>query len=74
MNINQEKAAILWKLARKNNWNGCYDRLEFFKKFPNLNLIIKEESNRGWIIVHKKPKYKAISLNTKHKIHSTTII
>ena len=56
-------------LARgKGNWGGKYDRTEYFrKKFPNLKEIIKELSNKGWIIIYKKPGYEAISLNTKYK-------
>ncbi len=67
MSIDLEKAQIMRKLTRKNNWGGCYDRLEHFKRFPNLNQIIKELIGLNWIIFHKKPNYKAISLNTKFK-------
>jgi len=67
MSVELEKAQIMSKLTRKNNWNGCYDRLEHFKKFQNLDLCIKELSNIGWIIIHKKPSYTAISLNTQYK-------
>ena len=62
-----EKAQILFKLTRKNNWNACYDRLEHFKRFNNLDLIIKELVKSDWIILHKKPNYQAISLNTRYK-------
>lgn len=62
-----EKAQIMFKLARKNNWGACYDRLEHFKRFENLKDCIKELSNAGWIIIHKKPKFTGISLNTKYK-------
>ena len=60
-----EKAQIMFKLTRKNNWNACYDRLEHFKRFNDL--IIKELVKLGWIILHKKPNYQAISLNTPYK-------
>lgn len=62
-----EKAQIMRKLARKDNWNACYDRLEHFKRFSNLDVCIKELSKINWIIIHKKPNYTAISLNTEHK-------
>ena len=68
MSIEKEKAQIMFKLTRKNNWNACYDRLEHFKRFQNLDNIIKELVKMGWIIIHKKPNYKAISLNPKYKI------
>ncbi len=62
-----EKAQIMFKLARKNNWGACYDRLEHFKRFQNLKDCIKELSNSGWIIIHKKPKFTGISLDTRFK-------
>jgi hypothetical protein len=62
-----EKAQVMFKLTRKNNWNACYDRLEHFKRFNDLNLIIKELVKLGWIILHKKPNYEAISLNAQYK-------
>ena len=62
-----EKAQLLFKLVRgKKNWGSCYDRLEHFKRFPNLNEIIKELVKIRWLIFHKKP-FKAISLNPKFK-------
>jgi len=67
MSENLEKAQVMFKLARKNNWSNCYDRLEHFKRFPNINKVIKEFSKISWIIVHKKPKFIGISLNTQHK-------
>ena len=62
-----EKARIMFKLTRKNNWGACYDRLEHFRRFLNLEEHIKELSRLGWILVHKKPKFTGISLNTKYK-------
>jgi len=63
-----EKAQLMSVLARsKGNWGASYDRTEHFKRFQNLKEIIKEFSKRGWIIVHKKPKFEAISLNTEYK-------
>ena len=67
MSLDLEKAQIMFKLARKDNWVNKYDRTEHFKRFPNLNEIIKELSKIGWIIIHKKPQYIAISLNTEYK-------
>lgn len=61
------KAQILFKLIRKNNWRNRYDRLEHFKRFSNLDKIVKELSKIGWIIIHKKPRFMAISLDTKYK-------
>jgi len=62
-----EKAQIMFKLARKGNWNASYDRTEHFKRFQNLDEAIKELSKLNWIILHKKPKFLAISLNTQYK-------
>lgn len=67
MSIDLEKAQIMFKLTRKNNWGACYDRLEHFKRFQNLDIAIKELVKVGWIILHKKPNYQAISLNSKFK-------
>jgi len=67
MQIEVEKAMILFKLIRKDNWNNCYDRLEHFKRFENLKEIIKECSKTGWIIIHKKPNYTGIAVNTEYK-------
>ena len=66
MSIELEMAQIMWKLARKNNWGACYDRLEHFKRFQNLDEALKELENKKWILSHKKP-FKAMSLNTKYK-------
>ena len=63
-----EKARFMSALARsKGNWGEKYDRTEHFKRFQNLKEIIKELSKNGWIIVHKKPKFEAVSLNTEYK-------
>lgn len=67
MSIEIEKAQVMFKLSRKNNWNNCYDRTEHFKRFQNLNQIIKELSNIRWLIVHKKAKFTGLSLNTQYK-------
>ena len=62
-----EKAQIMFKLARKNNWGHRYDRTEHFKRFQNLNDAIKELSKLRWLLIYKKPNYIGISLNTEHK-------
>jgi len=62
-----EKAQVMFKLARKGNWNNSYDRTEHFKRFQDLGEIIKELSKLGWIIVHNKGKFTGISVNTKYK-------
>ena len=67
MSLELEKAQIMFKLTRKNNWGACYDRLEHFKRFPSLDLVIKELLKLKWILFHKKPNYKAISLNPNFK-------
>jgi hypothetical protein len=68
MLLDLEKAHLMYKLAvAKKNWGAKYDRLEHFKRFPNLDKIIKEFSKMGWIIIHKKSNYTAISLNTEYK-------
>jgi hypothetical protein len=61
------KAQILFKLIRKNNWGHKYDRLEHFKRFQDLDRMIKELSKTGWILIYKKPKFTGISLDTKYK-------
>ena len=68
MSIELEEAQLMSALARgKGNWGAKYDRLEHFKRFNNLDSIIKDLVKRGWVILHKKPNYRAISLNTKYK-------
>lgn len=63
-----EKAQLMSVLARsKGNWGSKYDRTEHFKRFQNLKEIIKELSKQGWLIIHNKPKFTAISLNTHFK-------
>lgn len=62
-----EKAEVMFKLARKDNWGTCYDRTGHFKRFQNLDAIIKELSKSGWLIIHKKPKFLGLSLNTQYK-------
>ena len=67
MSLDLEKAQIMFKLARKGNWGAKYDRLEHFKRFQNLEEIIKNLLRINWIFFYKKPNYKAISLNQKYK-------
>lgn len=68
MASNLEKAQLMSVLARsKGNWGEKYDRLEHFKRFQNLKEIIKELSKQGWLIVHNKPNFTGISLNTRFK-------
>ncbi len=67
MHLELEKAQIMFKLARKNNWGACYDRMEHFKRFQNLKEAVKQLSNIGWIIIHKKPNFVGLSLDTKFK-------
>lgn len=69
MLLDLEKAKLMSSLARgKENWGAKYDRLEHFRKrFPNLKQIVKELSNKSWILVKNKPNYVGISLNTKYK-------
>lgn len=62
-----EKAQIIFKLTRKDNWGACYDRLEHFKRFQNLHEAVKELSKIGWIMIHKKAKFTGISLDTRYK-------
>ena len=65
--LDLEKAQIMFKLNRKDNWNAKYDRLEHFKRFPNLDKCIKELTKKGWIIIKQKPQYTGMSLDTKYK-------
>jgi len=62
-----EKAQVMFKLARKDNWGHKYDRLEHFKRFQNINKIIKELSKFGWILTYNKPNFTGVSLNTQNK-------
>ena len=62
-----EKAQVMFKLARKDNWGHKYDRLEHFKRFEHVNTIIKELSKTGWLLIYKKPQFTGIALQTKHK-------
>ena len=62
-----EKAQIMFKLARKNNWGHKYDRLEHFKRFQHRDLIVKELTKQGWLLVYNKPNFTGISLNTQYK-------
>ena len=67
MLLDLEKAQVIFKLIRKNNWGAKYDRLEHFKRFPNLDKTIRELSEKGWLIIYKKPKFVGISLDNKYK-------
>ena len=63
-----EKAQLMSVLARsKGNWGEKYDGTEHFKRFQNLKEIIKELSKQGWLIIHNKPKFMGVSLNTQFK-------
>ena len=66
--MEKEKAQLMFKLAfSKKNWGAKYDRLEHFKRFQNLDKIIKELNKLGWLLITKKPNYTGISLNNKYK-------
>jgi len=68
MSLDLEKSQLMYKLAvSKKNWGSKYDRLEHYKRFQNLNKIIKELSRLNWIIIYNKSSYKAISLNPSYK-------
>lgn len=68
MSLDLEKARLIFKLARgKGNWGAKYDRLEHFKRFQDINQIVKELSKIGWILVYNKSNYIGISLNPKFK-------
>lgn len=66
-NSDLETAQIMFKLARKGNWGHKYDRLEHFKRFQDLNKIIKDLSKKSWLLTYKKPMFTGISLNTQFK-------
>ena len=66
--MEREKAQLMFKLAySKKNWGAKYDRLEHFKRFPNLKQIMKDLEKRGWLLIKKKPSYVGISLNPSCK-------
>jgi len=73
-NLDLEKAQIMRKLARKDNWGAKYDRTEHFKRFQNLNICVKELEKVEWIIVHKKGRFTGLSLNTNHKVNIRNFI
>jgi hypothetical protein len=62
-----EEAQIMFKLARKDNLGAKYDRTEHFKRFQNLDSAIKELSKTGWILIHSKPAFVGLSLDTGFK-------
>ena len=75
MSIEKEEAQLLFKLAwSKHNWGAKYDRLEHFKRFPNLKKIVKDLEKKGWMLVKKKGKFTGISLNSKHKAEIISFI
>jgi len=66
--MEKEKAELMFKLAfSKKNWGAKYDRLEHFKRFSNLDKIVKELNKIDWLLIKNKPNYTGISLNTKYK-------
>ena len=66
--MKKEEAQLMFKLAySKKNWGAKYDRLEHFKRFPNLKKIVKELESVGWLIIKRKSNYTGISLNPKFK-------
>lgn len=66
--MNKEAAQLMFKLAfSKKNWGAKFDRLEHYKRFPNLKEIVKNLSKLSWINIQKKPTYTNISLNTEYK-------
>ena len=67
MDLEKEKAQIMFKLARKENWGAKYDRTEHFKRFQHLNETIKELSKTKWLFIYKKPNFIGISLNPNFK-------
>ena len=67
INLDTEKAEVMYKLARKNNRDHKYDRLERFKRFQNLDKTIKELLKIGWLLIYKKPMFIGIALNTQYK-------
>jgi len=67
VDLDLEKAQIMFKLNRKNNWGAKYDRLEHFKRFQNLDKCVKDLQKNGWIIMKNKSQFTAMSLDTKYK-------
>ncbi len=66
--MEKENALLMFKLAfSKKNWGAKYDRLEHFKRFQNLDKIIKELNKIGWLLITKKSNFVGISLNTQFK-------
>ncbi|MEK6792776.1 MAG: hypothetical protein AABX95_03080 [Nanoarchaeota archaeon] len=53
--------------ARSSSQTLRHDRLEHFKRFENLEIIVKELNKIGWLLITKKPNYIGISLNTQYK-------
>lgn len=66
--MEKEKAQLLFKLAfSKKNWGAKFDRLEHYKRFPNLKKIVKDLSRKKWLLIQNKPTFTNISLNPQYK-------
>ncbi len=66
--MEKEEAQLMFKLTfSKKNWGAKYNRKEHFKRFPNLDKIIKDLIKRNWLLIKNKPNYSGISLNPKFK-------
>ena len=66
--MEKEKAQLMFKLAfSKKNWGAKYDRLEHFKRFQNLDKLIKELNKIRGLLITKRPDYIGIPLNTQFK-------
>ena len=66
--MEKEKAQFLFKLAfSKKNWGAKFDRLEHYKRFPNLKKIVKDLSRKKWLLIQNKPTSTNISLNPQYK-------
>jgi len=66
--MEKAKAQLMFKLAfSKRNWGEKYDRLEHYKRFDNLKIIIKELEKNKWLLMKNKPNYTGISLNPEYK-------
>ena len=73
--MEKEKAQLMFKLAfSKRNWGAKYDRLEHYKRFPNLKKILKDLEKNKWLLIKKKQSYTGISLNPKFKLEIINFI
>lgn len=72
--LDKQKAQVMYKLARKHNWGHKYDRLEHFKRFSQLDAVVKALTKKQFLLCYKKPTFVGIALNPQYKQQIITFI